>query len=69
MLKSNPFEKFQDTLPVFMKNSVIHLGLDPEFHSVKLKPHKLFIFDSQNGEKHYKMKFDNQPTGTIKLCV
>ena len=53
MLKSNPFEKFQDTLPVFMTNSVIHLGLDPEFHSVKLKPHKLFIFDSQNGEKHY----------------
>ena len=62
-LKSKSFYPFVDTLSVFMKNAVLQLGLDPDYHSVTLKPHKLLIFEPGRRATNGKLTFENHPSG------
>ena len=46
-----------------MKNAVVQLGLDPDHHTVILKPSKLLLFESGPSVAPLTLKFENQPAG------
>lgn len=62
-LKTKSDHIFNDTLSVFMKNAVVQLGLDPDHHTVILKPSKLLLFESGPSVAPLTLKFENQPAG------
>ena len=49
-----------------MKNAVVQLGLDPDHHSVTLKPSKLLLFESG---APLTLKFENQPSGKFLIEI
>jgi hypothetical protein len=65
-LKPKSDHIFNDTLSVFMKNAVVQLGLDPDHHSVTLKPSKLLLFESG---APLTLKFENQPSGKFLIEI